>query len=659
MTETAVGQFDDRIDVDTAISSAEALTLVARSFTLLAEVKNLFAARFFLRFGALVPMLFMPWIGKILIDNVLLQQPFGQTAVRYPPFMDPIIEYFSGMDPMQIMLNLTAMFVFLLLVVGWRVGGEYHVEFFGGADAATEAENETSSGGSEVGGIWGLAEFWVSVRLTQRIANNLRTRLFYRLSRLPMTTLDDQRIGDSIYRVLYDTPVVPRICHLITIEPFFIVLAILINLYLIDYTYGEVSPEIVWVAWAMLPLAFLFTFPLSGIMRRVNQDKRAAGTATTNAMEEAISNIDAVQSLGGMEHEKDRFAERSNESFLRDRYALMVWIVLGVAYIIVTGIGALYVTFIVSDRIIEGDMTAGDFFVLVGIYESLALNTVMIGALWIRLQGHVAAVRRVFFFIDKESDEDQSGDAQLPPIKEGVVLENVSFQYPNGHQVLSDINLALPVGKLIAVVGPTGAGKTSLAYMIPAVLRPTSGKVIIDGHDLADVDLDSLRNQIAYVLQEHVLLSESIRENLAIANPNASEAALLTALQTAGCMSFIDKMPDGIDTVLGRSGNTLSVGQQQRLCIARGLVRDARILILDEPTAALDPQTENELVETLLKAREDRLVVVIAHRLSTIRRADQIVFLEEGQIQDVGNHEELMEDPDSAYREFVTLQSGA
>jgi len=658
MTETAVGQFDDRIDVDTEISSAEALTLIGRSFKLLAEVKNLFAARFFLRFGALVPMLFMPWIGKILIDNVLLQQPFGQTAVRYPPFMDPIIGYFSGMDPMQIMLNLTALFVFLLLVVGWRVGGAFYLQLFGGADAATEAENETSSGQSEVGGIWGLVEFWVSVRLTQRIANNLRTRLFYRLSRLPMTTLDDQRIGDSIYRVLYDTSVVPRICYLITIEPFFMVLAILINLYLLDYTYGEVSPEVVWVAWAMLPLAFLFTFPLSGIMRRVNQDKRAAGAATTNAMEEAISNIDAVQSLGGMEHEKDRFAERSNESFLRDRYALMVWIVLGVAYIIVTGIGVLYITFIVSDRIIEGDMTAGDFFVLVGIYESLALNTVMIGALWIRLQGHVAAVRRVFFFIDKESDEDQSGDAQLPPIKDGVVLENVSFQYSNGHQVLSDINLELPVGKLIAVVGPTGAGKTSLAYMIPAVLRPTSGKVIIDGHDLADVDLDSLRNQIAYVLQEHVLLSESIRENLAMANPSASEAELLTALRTAGCMSFIDKMPDGIDTVLGRSGNTLSVGQQQRLCIARGLVRDARILILDEPTAALDPQTENELVKTLLQARKDRLVVVIAHRLSTIRRADQIVFLEQGQIKDVGSHEGLMADPDSPYREFVTLQGG-
>jgi len=561
------------------------------------------------------------------------------------------------MEPMQIMLNLTALFLLLLGLVGWR-SGENWLEFFGGADAATEAENEISSGVTELGGIWGLAEYFVSVRLTQSIANNLRTHLFDRLSRLPMTSLEDQRIGDSIYRVLYDTPMVPGICYEITINPFFLLLAAFINLYLLDYTYGEVSPEIVWIAWAMLPLAFLVTFPLSGLMRRVNQNKRAAGSATTNAMEEAIGNIDAVQSLGGMDHEKERFAQRSNESFLRDRYALMVWIVLGVAYLMVTAVGGFYITILVSDKIIEGFMTPGDFFVLIGIFYSLADSSIRIGSFWIRLQDKVAAVRRVFFFIDKESDEDQAGDLQLPPIKEGVVLEDVSFHYPNGHQVLSEVNLTLPVGKLTAIVGPTGAGKTSLAYMIPAVLRPTSGRVIVDGYDIADVDLDSLRSQIAYVLQEHVLLSESIRENLLLASPKASESDLLAALQTAGCMSFINELPDGIDTVLGRSGNTLSVGQQQRLCIARGLVRDARILILDEPTAALDPQTENELVETLLKAREDRLVVVIAHRLSTIRRADQIVFLEDGQVKDVGSHEALMADTNSAYREFVTLQGG-
>jgi ABC-type multidrug transport system fused ATPase/permease subunit len=172
-----------------------------------------------------------------------------------------------------------------------------------------------------------------------------------------------------------------------------------------------------------------------------------------------------------------------------------------------------------------------------------------------------------------------------------------------------------------------------------------------------DLDITSLRQQITYVFQEHVLLSESIRENLLFANPQASEENILEALTSAGCMEFIDALDDGIDTVLGRSGDTLSVGQQQRLSIARGLVRKSSVLILDEPTAALDPATENQLVASLQAAASDRLVIVIAHRLSTIRSADRIVFLDEGKIREVGSHDTLMAKTDGAYREFVAMQS--
>ncbi|MBT5817358.1 MAG: ABC transporter ATP-binding protein, partial [Proteobacteria bacterium] len=217
----------------------------------------------------------------------------------------------------------------------------------------------------------------------------------------------------------------------------------------------------------------------------------------------------------------------------------------------------------------------------------------------------------------------------------------------------------LPVGELVALVGPTGAGKTSLAYLIPSLLLPSSGRVFIDDHDVTDVDIDSLRQQVSYVFQEHILLSESIRGNLLLAKADATLEQMTQALTTAGCMEFIEDLPDGIDTVLGRSGDTLSVGQQQRLSIARGLVRDSSVLILDEPTAALDPRTENKLVTSLRAAAADRLVVVIAHRLSTIRRADRIVFLENGEIRDVGDHDTLMASADSPYREFVELQAGS
>ena len=222
---------------------------------------------------------------------------------------------------------------------------------------------------------------------------------------------------------------------------------------------------------------------------------------------------------------------------------------------------------------------------------------------------------------------------------------------------MNEINLDLPVGELVAIVGPTGAGKTTLAYLLPGYLRPTSGRVKFDDQDIGDAGVSDIRKQVTYVFQEHMLLSTSIRDNLLLANPSATTIEILDACQVAGAMEFIERLPDGIDTVIGKGGDTLSVGQKQRLSIARGIVRQTPILVLDEPTAALDPKTENDLVDALHRTAEGRLVMVIAHRLSTIREADRIVFLEEGQVRDVGNHESLMADPQSRYKRFVDLQS--
>ena len=650
-------RYDDRIDLDTRVSSRAAAVLMGRSLKLLAGARGLFAAKFLFSFGFMGPSLLLPWLGKIVTDNVLLQRPFGDTDVPYPPFMDPIIAVIDGMAPMEIMLTLAVLLMLMLLVFGTRAGvGE--VGLFAGADAATRGENEISAGSSAAGGLWGIAEYMVNVRLTQRLGNTLRTGLFARLTRLPMTTLDDQRIGDSIYRVLYDTPQVPEICYKLTLEPTLTLLWGAVNLYLIQYTYGDVAPELAWIAWSAFPLAFIVTFPASALVRRTNQAKRAAGAATTNAIEETMDNVYAVQSLGGMRRDAERFAERSRESFLRERFALAVGIGLLVVILGLMVAAAIYIVRLVTDQIIDGQMSPGDFFVIFGLVWGILETATGIGAFWIELQGPVAAVRRVFFFMDYPVDEDRIHGPRLDTIHRGVEFRDVDFSYPDGRRALSEVNLDLKLGELVAIVGPTGSGKTSLAYLIPAFLQATAGRVLIDGRDVTGVDLDSLRSQVAYVFQEHVLLSASIRDNLLLAKPDASDDDIVRALEAAACMDFIRDLPEGIDTVLGQSGDTLSVGQQQRLCIARGLIRDTRILVLDEPTAALDPKTENELVRGLQTGARDRLVVVIAHRLSTIRHADRIVFLEDGRVRDIGDHDSLMAKAGGPYQRFVALQGG-
>jgi ABC-type multidrug transport system fused ATPase/permease subunit len=649
-------QFDDRIDLAPDISNRESLTLIVRSLKLLAAVKHLFFAKLAFSAFVLIPGLVIPFASKIVIDQVLLQKHIDEIDVPFPPHIMPFVNAIRDLTPIEIMVAVTVLLGVMLILFGRGgtgvfVGGE-------GMDSATASENKLNAGGSRASGIIGILETYVDVRLHQRLANGLRTRLFKRLAHLSMSKLDDHRIGDSVYRVMYDAPDVPQICVGLTLGPLFTLVGVLISLYLIQYSYGHVSPDLVWVSGLMIPVGLLITLPASGLIRRVQQASRAAGTATTNAIEESMSNIQAVQSLGGMGREKSRIADKSSESYRRFRHVKLTQIgVYGVSFSLTIGLG-LYVYFTVADAIIAGSMTPGDWGVLFGLALNIGGAGLSLGMIWINLQANTAAIRRVFFFIDMETEDTYEEYTALAPVREGVQFENVDFTYPNGQPALRDISVELAVGQLVAIVGPTGAGKTSLAYLIPGYYRPTRGQVLIDGVDIAGVNLHSLRSQVSYVFQEHLLMSESIRSNFELVKPNATDEDIWQACTTAGAREFVEKLPDGLDTVLGRSGDTLSVGQKQRLCIARGLVRNTPILILDEPTAALDPKTENALVQALRVASRNRLVIVIAHRLSTIRRADRIIFLDAGRVMDVGNHESLMADTGSAYRRFVELQGG-
>ncbi|XOV87005.1 MAG: ABC transporter ATP-binding protein [Pseudomonadota bacterium] len=648
-------QFDDRLDIETRISNLEVVRIIGRCLGLLRAFPKLFFSKLGLSALAIIPGLYYQWIPKIVIDQVILQKPLGETETPFPPHMAPLVNVLDGLSPIEILVVVTIFLLFLLFFVGRSAT---YGTLSQGEDSATQSENQMNQGASNTGGLLGLADAFVQIRLSQQLTNRLRTILFQRMARLPMTTLDDHRIGDAVYRVMYDAPMVPGMCYQVTLQPFFTIVGAMISIYLINYSYGEVAPQLIWVAALMIPGALLVTVPFSSLARRVQQDSRAAGTVTTNSIEESMGNISAVQSLGGMAREKDRIDEQSAESFRRYRHIKIVEIVLQFSTLLLLFGMILWVTIFSTNLIIDGEMSPGDFGVLYAVSMSLGGTAITLGRFWIDLQGNAAAVRRVFFFIDLPSEEHGKTLQTVGPLTQSIKIENVDFAYPNGRKVLSNINLSLTPNELVAIVGPTGAGKTSLAYLIPAYISPSNGRVLFDGKDIREVSLDSLRDQVSYVFQEHLLMSESIRANLLLVNPDASDTDMRDALTAAGAIDFVEALPKGIDTVLGRSGDTLSVGQKQRLCIARGLIRGTSVLILDEPTAALDPQTENALVDSLREAAKDKLVIVIAHRLSTIRRADQIVFLENGEITDVGSHDDLMSNPSGRYRHFVDLQRG-
>jgi ABC-type multidrug transport system fused ATPase/permease subunit len=253
--------------------------------------------------------------------------------------------------------------------------------------------------------------------------------------------------------------------------------------------------------------------------------------------------------------------------------------------------------------------------------------------------------------------ESARAGLSLGRITNGIEFRNVSYDYPDGRRALEDVNLTANVGEIMALVGPTGAGKTTLAYLVPGFYDATEGEVMIDGHNVNDISLQNLRSQVSYVFQETQLFSDSILDNIRYGNTEASQEDVERVAKIAGAHDFITSLPNGYHSKLGTVTSKLSVGQKQRISIARGLLKDASVLILDEPTSALDPETETYLVNSLHEAAKDKLVIIIAHRLSTIAHADNIVFLENGQIMEQGSHQQLLENADGYYSRFVALQS--
>ncbi|MBI2163896.1 MAG: ABC transporter ATP-binding protein [candidate division NC10 bacterium] len=413
-----------------------------------------------------------------------------------------------------------------------------------------------------------------------------------------------------------------------------------------------------------LALASLLIFPMTVIpILKFGQKIRRRGTRVlerraelSTVIQEGITGIRIVQAFGMQAYERQRFCAKNRELFQAIMRIVRVDALSGPVMEILEAVGIVVAVWLGGYLVFRGELTPGAFMGFLGALASLYVPIKRLSAVNNNIQRGMAGVHRVFEVMDQQPEvTDRSGARVLPPVKETVTFEHVSFAYEPGRFILRDVHFQGKMGEIVAIVGPSGAGKSTLVNLLPRFFDPTDGRILLDGVDLRDVTLPSLRAQIGMVTQDTILFDDTVANNIAYGlfatggaarvsgpSPDCDLARIREAARLANAEEFILQLPEGYATRIGEKGVRLSGGQKQRIAIARAILKDPPILILDEATSALDAEAERLVQEALERLMRNRTTFVIAHRLSTVIQADRIVVLEDGRLVEMGTHPELM-----------------
>jgi ABC-type multidrug transport system fused ATPase/permease subunit len=483
-----------------------------------------------------------------------------------------------------------------------------------------------------------LAQEYLSQLLGQRLVFALRCEVWTKLQRLFVTFHDNSSVGDLIYRVTGDAAALQDVVTY-GFVPFGVQLltaaGISCAIFVLDPTLG-------FIAVGSMPLLVGWTVWSSERVKRRSRKLAQADSSLYTTVSEVLGSVRAVKAHGAEDLEIERFRSRALAS--QDEYVSVMALstIGGLGNTLLAELSIIAVVVVGSFAALRGSMTVGDLLVFVAYLRSLQapISEVASGALV--LQRSSASIERVMEILDQDDERAAAGDRRLARVRGNIVFEDVSFAYGGRAPAVEHIDLEVLPGETVALVGRSGAGKTTLASLMLRFYVPESGRILLDGVDTASLDLRWLRDQVALVLQEPITFSGTLAENIAYGNPGASRDQVQEAAELAGLDDFILGLPDGYDTQVGERGVRLSGGQRQRLSIARAFLKDAAILVLDEPTSSLDATTERHIFESLDRLSEGRTTIVIAHRLATARRADRIVVVDDGRIVEQGTHSELL-----------------
>ena len=489
--------------------------------------------------------------------------------------------------------------------------------------------------------------------LVQSLIVKLRQQLFDHLVNLSLTFFNRSKTGDLISRFTNDLHVFQNMLQVGVTGPFrdipqfFLLLAIMFFR----------SWQLALVTMTIIPVAIFF-IQIFGQRNKVAVSQRQISFGDLSSLlVETITGIRVVKAFGMEKYESKRFKDANDDLYKNHMRSIMID---SYSYPVIEIIGAAAGATIVAYGgylIINDQITAGDFTSFVISFFLLNEPVKKLNGFNLKLQEGIAAVQRIFNILDVKDDIVISPDAtKLTSFDREINLNIQAFHYPDQDEpAVKDFQLTLQKGEAVALVGSSGAGKTTIANLIPRFYDITRGEVYIDGHDLRDLDIASLRKLIAIVTQDTILFNDTIASNITYGQPDCSKERMYAAAQAANAHKFILEQSDGYETVIGEKGARLSGGQRQRLSIARALVKDAPILILDEATSALDSESEIEVQQAIEHLMENRTTIVIAHRLSTIRNADRICVMENGQIVEQGTHNELLS-KEGRYQQLYEMQ---